>query len=64
MAVEKEFVEAVQRGEKIEELKKLHPLQAMQLGLSVRQLEEEQGVSKDAVQFDNEAIGEALKKIR
>lgn len=62
MTFEKEFIEAVQRGEKVDEVKKLSTLQAMQLGLAVRQLEEEQGVKRDAVQFDNDAISNFIKE--
>lgn len=46
----------------MDEVKKLSPLQAMQLGLAVRQLEEEQGVKRDAVQFDNDKISNFMKE--
>lgn len=58
----KEFIEAVANGEKVDEVKKLNPIQALNLGLAVRQFEEEQGIKKDAVQFDNDEIGKALKE--
>lgn len=61
MNFDKDFIEAVANGEKAEEVKKLSPLEAMMLGLAVRQLEEEQGVNKQAVNFDNEAIGKFMK---
>jgi hypothetical protein len=59
----KEFIEQVAKdGINIDEVRKLHPLQAMQLGLAVRQFEEQKRIKKYVVNFDNDEIGKILKE--
>jgi hypothetical protein len=57
----RDFIKAVANGERLDEVKDLSPVQSMQLGLAVRQLEEEQGVFRDKVQYDDAAITKFIK---
>jgi hypothetical protein len=57
----RDFIKAVANGERLDEVKKLSPVQSMQLGLAVRQLEEEQGVFRDKVQYDDATITKFIK---
>ncbi|TDY53729.1 hypothetical protein [Bacillus subtilis] len=60
MQFDKEFVEEVARGGNMDEVKKLSPLEIMNLGIAVRRFEEQQGIKRDAVQFDNDKIGKFM----
>ncbi|MCT1905265.1 hypothetical protein [Oceanobacillus sojae] len=61
MKWEQSFIESVAKGEKVEEVQKLSQMQAMSLGLAVRDYEEQQGINLDTVQLDNDAIGKFIQ---
>lgn len=58
----RDFIESVSAGSKFEEVRSLSPLDALKLGLAVKQYEKELGVVEFDKQFDDEAMGNYMMK--